>query len=95
VYGADFVWFVAGPLAGYCWLARRSPTAAWLAYLGWVAFFSLATIPAEQGLFAAGAYVFGHGYTITADILWGVLMYGVALGLFLLLNARSAHSPTC
>ena len=86
VYGADFVWFVAVPLAGYRWLALRFPTVALLAYTGWVAFFSLATIPVEQGLFAAGIYVFGHGYTMTTDILWGVLMSGVALGLLLLLE---------
>ena len=86
VYGVDFVWFVAAPLAGYRWLALRFPTVALLAYAGWVAFFSLATIPVEQGLFAAGIYVFGHGYTMTTDILWGVLMSGVALGLLLLLE---------
>jgi hypothetical protein len=88
VYGVDFVWFVAVPLAGYRWLALRLPTVALLAYTGWVAFFSLATIPVEQGLLATGTYVFGHGYSMTTDILWGVLMCGVALGVFLLLDRR-------
>jgi hypothetical protein len=86
VYGVDFVWFVAVPLAGYRWLALRLPTVALLAYPGWVALFSLATIPVEQGLLASGTYVFGHGYSIPTDILWGVLMCGVALGVFLVLE---------
>lgn len=90
VYGVDFVWFVAVPLAGYRWLALRLPAVALLAYTGWVVFFSVATIPVEQGLLAAGIYVFGHGYTMITDILWGVLMSAVALGLFLLQDARRA-----
>jgi hypothetical protein len=84
VYGPYLVWFVAVPLAGYRWLALRFPTVALLVYTGWVAFLSVATIPVEHGYLAAGTYVFGHGYTMTTDILWGVLMYGVALGLFVL-----------
>jgi hypothetical protein len=84
VYGVDLVWFVAVPLAGYRWLALRfSQLCALLAYWGWVAIFSLATIPVEQRFLASGTYVLGHGYTMTTDILWGVLMYAVALGLFL------------
>ena len=88
VYGADLVWLVAVPLAGYRWLAQRFPTVALLAYVAWVAIFSLATIPVEQGFLAAGTYVFGHGYTMGTDILWGVLMYAVALGSFLVLEHR-------
>jgi succinate dehydrogenase hydrophobic anchor subunit len=84
VYGVDFVWFVAVPLAGYRWLALRFPGVALVAYTGWVVFFSVATVPVERGLLAAGVYIFGHGYTMTTDILWGVLMYGIALGLLLL-----------
>jgi hypothetical protein len=86
VYGVDFIWIVAVPLAGYRWLALRFPAVALLAYTGWVVFFSVATVPVERGLLAAGIYVFGYGYTMTTDILWGVLMYGVALGLLLLLE---------
>jgi succinate dehydrogenase hydrophobic anchor subunit len=86
VYGVDFVWFVAVPLAGYRWLALRFPGVALVAYTGWVVFFSVATVPVERGLLAAGVYIFGHGYTMTTDILWGVLMYGIALGLLLLLE---------
>jgi hypothetical protein len=88
VYGVDFVWFIAIPLASYRWLALRYPAIALLVYTGWVVFFSVASVPVERDLLAAGIYVFGHGYSMTTDILWGVLMYGVALGLLLLLERR-------
>lgn len=88
VYGAAFLWLVAVPLAGYSWLAQRFPIVALLVYVGWVAVFSLATIPVEQGFLAAGTYVFGHGYTLGTDLLWGALPYAMALGLFLVLEHR-------
>jgi hypothetical protein len=88
VYGVDFVWFIAIPLAGYRWLALHYSAIALLVYTGWVPFFSVATVPVERDLLAAGIYVFGHGYTMTTDIMWGALMYGVALGLLLLLERR-------
>jgi hypothetical protein len=94
VYGVDLVWFVAVPLACYRWLALRfSRLWALLGYWGWVAVFSLATIPVEQRFLAAGTYVFGHGYTMSIDILWGVLMYAVALGLFLLIQRWQKSEP--
>jgi hypothetical protein len=92
VYGVDFVWFIAIPLAGYRWLTPRFPAMALLAYIGWVLFFSVATVPVERDLLAAGIYMFGHGYTMATDILWGVLMYGVALGLLLLLERRQRRT---
>lgn len=94
VYGAAFVWLVAVPLACYRWMALRfSRLWALLGYLGWVAFLSLVTIPVEHGWLAAGTYVFGHGYTMSTDILWGVLMYAVALGLFLLIERCRKVNP--
>jgi hypothetical protein len=74
-------------------LARLSRALALGVYLGWVAIFSALTVPAEHVLLANGGYVMGHGYTIFWDVLWGIALYLIALGLYLALDHHSAPIP--
>lgn len=93
VYGLATFAMVALNLGLYRLLARWSTVLAWAAYLGWVAIFSVLTVPAEHVLLANGDYVMGHGYTIFWDVSWGIILYLFALGLYLALDRHSAPAP--
>lgn len=93
VYGLAMTGLVALSLGAYRLLARYSKVLALAVYLGWVAIFSALSIPALRALLATGAYVMSHGYTIFWDVLWGILLYLVGLGLYLTLDRRLMPTP--
>lgn len=93
VYGLAVMGMVALNLGLYRLLARVSKILALAVYLGWVAIFSALTVPAEHVLLANGGYVMSHGYTIFWDVLWGIVLYLIGLGLYLALDRRSAPIP--
>lgn len=74
-------------------IARRSKVLALAVYLGWVAIFSALSVPAERALLATGSYVMRHGYTIFWDVLWGIVLYLVGLGLYLVLDRHPVPVP--
>lgn len=43
-------------------------------------------------MLATGGYVMRHGYTIFWDVLWGIVLYLVGLGLYLILDLRPAST---
>jgi hypothetical protein len=90
VYGLGFVALTLVPLALYRWLADRSRVLALGAYMAFVAAFSAASVPVERSYLASGVYVFENGYSMVADILWGVicLLFALALYQSLELSAR-------
>lgn len=93
VYGLAMTGIVALTLGAYRLLARRSKILALAVYLGWVAMFSVLSVPALRGFLATGAYVMRHGYTIFWDVLWGILLHLVGLGLYLALDRRAMPIP--
>jgi hypothetical protein len=80
-------------LGAYRLLARWSTVLALAVYWGWVAIFSALSVPAERALLATGGYVMRHGYTIFWDVLWGIVLYLIGLGLYLILDLCPVPTP--
>lgn len=73
---------VVFPLAAYRRLSLRWPLAALAGYLIWVVIFSVISVPAEEHFIKEGIVRYQNGYTMREDILWGALMYLLALSLY-------------
>lgn len=86
VFGPHIFALALFPLALYRALARALPIAALLVYLGWVGFFSWATVPVERAFMAQGIFSVHNGFTVREDVLWGALFYLLALAAYLALR---------
>jgi hypothetical protein len=89
VYGLAMTGMVALWLLVFRALGRRSTRLAFGVYLGWVVVFSAASIPVLQLFSATGVYVMQKGYTIFWDVLWGIVLHLVALGIHVGLGMRA------
>ena len=82
VYGLHVLALVLLPLAAYRLAALRWPVGALLGYLGWVVVFSAISVPAENAFLAQGIVSYQNGYSMREDILWGAVMYLLALSIY-------------
>lgn len=82
VYGLHVFAMVLIPLAAYRRAAFCWPIGALIGYLTWVGIFSWISVPAERSFIAQGIVIYQNGYTMREDILWGAVMYLLALCIY-------------
>ena len=83
--------YCALALGLYRFLEPHSRAVALVGYGGWITIFTVGGVVAVRHFVDDGTYDLGHGYTVFWDATWGVLMYALALAVYVSSRAIGAR----